>query len=194
MASPSSPVTAYIDGGIYIFESDVDIPGGSTTLNISGVGAVSIETHLTTNPSNNDLVADTLYELIYNAANDTFFLSSFVFSELSARNLEGLIEGPSGMIEAPTAKTYVLTQSARYPFTIDSIFVQTASGTLTLDVQIDGMSITGLDLISVSSTPSSETASGGNLVIAGNRITMIVSGESSPVDLSWTFKTVRVGT
>lgn len=90
MASPSSPVTSYINGGKYIFISNVDIPGGITTLNISGVGAKDVETHFTVSPSNRDLLADLVYELVWITADDVFYLSAFVSSEI-ATALEGAI-------------------------------------------------------------------------------------------------------
>jgi len=191
MSTPSSPVLSYINGGKYIFISDEDIPGGSTTLNISGVGAVQLETHLTVPPSDGDLKADTVYELVYISADDAFYLSAFVYSELTIEGLEGLIEGTDGHLESPANKTYVITQSARYTYDINSLIAKTVSGTLSAAIHINGTPITGINTLSVSSIENTGSATALNSVALGDTVTMVITSGSSPVDYAFTIKTTR---
>ena len=84
MASPSVPVTAYIDGGIYIIKSDVIVPGGATTLNISGVGAIEVARFNTTDPETGDMPADVEISFVFNAAEPQFQSIALMASEISA--------------------------------------------------------------------------------------------------------------
>jgi len=155
MATPSSPVTSYIDGGKYIFMSDVDIPGGSTTLNISGVGAVNLETHLTINPSDGDLKADTVYELVYILADNTFYLSAFVLSEVTTYNNYVIVKS---VTDFPTPSVGIITLAVDTTYFIngfvdigtneivlneDNVFMSFASTTGTLTGTTIGTLITG---------------------------------------------------
>ncbi len=84
MASPSSPVTSYIDGGIYILRLDDNVPTGATTLNISSVGEKDVVRFNTTNPIVGDMPADIEIAFIYNANEDHFQSVSLMASEISA--------------------------------------------------------------------------------------------------------------
>lgn len=103
----------------------------------------------------------------------------------------GLVEEFPGMIEAPTAKTYVLDQSAAYAYTINTLIIATVSGTITAAVKINGTNVTGISAVSVSSTPATGTASAANSVAIGDKVTLVLSSASSPVDLSFTLKVTR---
>ena len=86
-------------------------------------------------------------------------------------------------IEAPTDKTFVLDTSAPDGYTINSLKVATVSGTCTVAVQKNGVDVTGLSGVAVSSTYTTATATGNNSVVTGDKITLVVSASSSPVDL-----------
>jgi hypothetical protein len=102
-----------------------------------------------------------------------------------------LVEALTGMIETPSDKTYVIDQSAAYPYTINTLVAATASGTLTGKIQINGVDVTGISALSISSTPATGTASAANSVSVGNKVTLVVSGSSTPADLSFTMKVTR---
>jgi hypothetical protein len=98
-------------------------------------------------------------------------------------------QGPPGeiglhaFVEAPTAKTYVLALHAGVACTIDTLVAKTASGTCTINVRINGVSVTGLSAVAVSSVESSTNSSGANSVSVGDTIEFVVSSVSSPTDL-----------
>jgi hypothetical protein len=83
MASPSMPVTAYIDGGIYIIKLDDDVPTGLTTLNISGVAAAGVVRFDTTDPQAGDMPSDREMEFIYDATEGHFQSASLMASEIA---------------------------------------------------------------------------------------------------------------
>jgi hypothetical protein len=61
-----------------------------------------------------------------------------------------------------------------------------ASGTCTLNIKIDGVSVTSLNALSATSTEASTSATGANTFSAGDTIELTVSSISSAVDLSFT--------
>jgi hypothetical protein len=74
--------------------------------------------------------------------------------------------------------TIVLQLKAPYGFTIDSLDydVGSAGGSFTANVQIGSTSVTGLSAVAVSSgTSANVTASAANTVVAGNKISVIIS-------------------
>jgi hypothetical protein len=103
----------------------------------------------------------------------------------------GLVDEVTGFLEAPTDKIYVLDQSAAYAYTINTIKVATLSGTTTLAVKINGTSVTGISSVSVSSSPATGTATAANAVSIGDKVTLVLSSSSSPVDMSFTLKYTR---
>lgn len=103
----------------------------------------------------------------------------------------GLVEEFTGMIESPSAKTYILDQSAAYGYTINTLIITTVSGTITAAVKINGTSVTGISAVSVSSTPATGTGTAANTVVAGDKITLVTTSNSSSVDMSFTLKVTR---
>ena len=77
--------------------------------------------------------------------------------------------------------TYVLIGRANSAFTITSLN-RKCTGTVTLAVQINGVSITGLSAVAASSVRATATASAANVVAVGDLITIILSAGS--VDLA----------
>jgi hypothetical protein len=68
--------------------------------------------------------------------------------------------------------------------TLSTVAHKLSSGTLTLAVHIDGVVVTGLSAISVTSTKGTATSTAANAVSAGSVISITVSSAASPVDLS----------
>lgn len=88
-------------------------------------------------------------------------------------------------IEAPTAKTYTICQHATTTGTIQNLIAKLASGTCTLAVKINGVDVTGLAAVAVTSTESTTAATAANSVAVGDTITVVASSISSPADLSF---------
>jgi hypothetical protein len=66
--------------------------------------------------------------------------------------------------------------------------LKTTSGTITASIQINGVDVTGLSGLSVTSTPQSPTASGANLISVDDRVTLVLSSNSSAVGFEFTME------
>ncbi len=108
-----------------------------------------------------------------------------------SNNGPGFVEGISGTIRAPEDSTYTLIQSIPYGCTINDIRIATDGGTCTVAIQINGVDVTGLAALSVTSTPQTVSASAANVLALTNKLTMVVSATSSATNLSFTIKTTR---
>lgn len=111
----------------------------------------------------------------------------------SARtNLEVATGMLNAFVETPSNKTYVLVSSSRYAFTINSIKnLKTTSGTCTLAVQIGGTNVTSLSGLSVSSSTQNVNATGANSVAVNDRVTFVITSNSSAADLEFTIDLTR---
>lgn len=98
----------------------------------------------------------------------------------------------SGQIEAAQIKTYTLDQSAIDARTLQTIALKTLSGTATITIKIDGISITGMTNIAVSNVETVATASAFNSVAVGQTIDLVVTAVATPIDLVFTLKYIRI--
>lgn len=79
-------------------------------------------------------------------------------------------------IEAGTADTFVIVMKARAQFTIKSLVHEVDSGTLTgVSVKVDGVAVTGLSNLTVSTSETESTATSGNVVSAGQRVILEIT-------------------
>ena len=97
----------------------------------------------------------------------------------------------SGHIETAANKTYILDLKAPYAYTVNALAAKTASGTCTAKLTIDGVDVTGITALSVSSTEASATASAANAVGVDTTLALVVSANSTALDLSFTVKITR---
>lgn len=98
------------------------------------------------------------------------------------------IDGLSGEIPTPFDQTYTLILKIPMAVTINELAAKTSAGTATAKLQIDGVDITGITALSVSSSENSATASAANSMAAGTTLTLILSSTSSASNLSFTVK------
>ncbi len=105
--------------------------------------------------------------------------------------LPSFVDSINGFLEAPTDKIFTLDEKAVFAYTINSITTKLVSGTVTVAVKINGTNVTGLSAISATSVQATTTASAANSVVAGDRVTLVTSSGSSPVDLAFTLKYTR---
>ena len=103
----------------------------------------------------------------------------------------GLIEQISGHIETADDKTYVLDLKAPYAYTINSLAAKTASGTCTAKLTIDGTDVTGITALAVSSTEDFDDATAANAVSVGDTVALVISSNSTALDLQFTVKVTR---
>jgi hypothetical protein len=69
--------------------------------------------------------------------------------------------------------------------------LRTAAGTVTLALQINGVSITGVSAVAVTTTPQTVTASGSNAMAVGDRLTQVLTSASGASGLEYTLEIVR---
>lgn len=101
------------------------------------------------------------------------------------------VESYTGMIPAAADGTYTIDLSAAFSGTINTFKVITDSGTATAAVKINGTNVTGISAVSVSSVIATGTASAANAFAIGDKITLVLSSSSSPVNLAFTLKYTR---
>lgn len=97
----------------------------------------------------------------------------------------------AGELTAPGNRAYVLDLSAPYGYTITSLVVQTAAGTATCAVQINGTNVTGLSAVAASTTLATGTATAANVVASGNKVTLVVSAVAGTSELSFALRFTR---
>jgi len=80
--------------------------------------------------------------------------------------------------------TVWLAYDAPYAGTVNSLTYFTGNGSFSVAVQIDGVSVTGLSAVAVSSaTPATMNATAANTFVAGQRITAVITAATgSPTD------------
>jgi hypothetical protein len=80
--------------------------------------------------------------------------------------------------------TVWLAYDAPYAGTVDALTYFTGNGSFTANIQINGVSVTGLSAVAVSSaTPATATATAARTFTAGQRITAVITGSTgSPTD------------
>jgi hypothetical protein len=71
--------------------------------------------------------------------------------------------------------TYVLDPKASFPYTINSLVIDSLNNTGTVAVKIGGVDVTSLSAVSVTTTLSDTNASGANSVSVGNEVTLVFS-------------------
>ena len=103
----------------------------------------------------------------------------------------GLVDGIQGHIETAANKSYVLDLKAPYGYTVNALAAKTASGTCTAKLTIDGVDVTGISALSVTSTEASATASAANTVAVDTTLALVVSANATALDLTFTVKITR---
>ena len=87
-------------------------------------------------------------------------------------------------IPAGANATYVLDQYASFGYTIVDAVAKTASGSITMEVEIDATPVTGINAMAIGDTETTDTASAANVVSAGNTVVLNFTSNTSAVDLS----------
>jgi hypothetical protein len=117
-------------------------------------------------------------------------LSSADWSAFNALKVENLSLQDGGSSIAAT--TYTLELYAQYAYTINQLKIISASGTCTVAVKINGVDVTGISAVSVSSTIATANASAANIVAIGDKITLVTTSNSALTNLQASLKTTRI--
>jgi hypothetical protein len=107
-------------------------------------------------------------------------------------SIPSLIDEDQIYIQGATNKTYPIISKKIYAGTVNGIYgLKTSSGTCTVAIQINGTNVTGLSSINVTSVAQDVAASALNAMVAGDRLTIVITSASAPVDLEGTLKITR---
>lgn len=90
-----------------------------------------------------------------------------------------------GLIPTPADQVYVVDVSAAQAGRIVNLTVETDSGTLNATVLINGVAVTGLSAVAASATLATALATALNDVVAGDQITLEVTGNAAGADFAW---------
>ena len=78
----------------------------------------------------------------------------------------------------------ILVPYAIYPFTIDQLFgLKTGGGSITMDIQINGVSIPGLSGLNITTTLQNPLAANLNAVGVGDEVAAVLSNNASATNL-----------
>lgn len=87
--------------------------------------------------------------------------------------------------------THTINEYASFPFVINNAVYKTDNGDMTIDILINGVNVTGLTNLSMSTTQTSTLATANNVVNIGNRITAITSNNSDIQNAAITLNCTR---
>lgn len=114
---------------------------------------------------------------------------------VTAGFVQGLIQTKQGtlFIATPNNDTITLVAYSLFALTINQLFsLATVSGTIDLTFKINGVDVTGLTSITASSVSQDVVATANNVIAIGDKITLVLSGNSSSVDLEFTLKSTEI--
>jgi hypothetical protein len=117
-------------------------------------------------------------------------VTSAIQTQINALKVENLSLQDGGSSIAAT--TYTLELYAQYAYTINQLKIISASGTCTVAVKINGVDVTGISAVSVSSTIATANASAANTVAIGDKITLVTTSNSALTNLQASLKTTRI--
>lgn len=89
-------------------------------------------------------------------------------------------------------QTIYADPEALFAYTINSVQgAATSSGSITLAVKINGVDVTGLSAVSITSTPADTNATAANTVAVGDVVTWVFTSNSAATDLRFNMKITR---
>lgn len=113
-------------------------------------------------------------------------VSPAVFQKIPVGAIQKISTYGSFFATSPTVKNIPLFTATRLTTINELRGIKTASGTATLSIQINGVNVTGLSNLSITSSSQNFTATGGNIVSVGTRVTVNITAVSSAADLEFT--------
>jgi hypothetical protein len=87
--------------------------------------------------------------------------------------------------------TYPLDVAATFPYTINSLVMDSLNNNATATVQIDGVTVTGLSNRSITTTISTSTATAANVVSVGQVVTLVLTNIGTTANLVGKLRVTR---
>ena len=97
----------------------------------------------------------------------------------------------NGLIRVGADDTLTMIQNSYVQYTIDEITIQSASGTATYSIEIDGVPVTGLSAISVTSSENTVVATALNFATVGDKVTLVRTADATALDVAFSIKLTR---
>lgn len=101
------------------------------------------------------------------------------------------VEVFSGVIKYAANATYTIDTSAAFGYTVNTIIIESDSGTVTAALKIGATAITGISAVSVTTSAATGTATAANVVSVGNRLILVLSSNADARSVKFTIKYTR---
>lgn len=168
-----------ITSGIITFEVDDTFTNGTPS---SGLGMIYRPT--------------TNYGLQVSNSGISAFLNSVARNEAMITADANIIGGNpnesiDAFIESPANKDYTLVYEAKFAFDVAQMDIVTNSGMLEASLQINGVDITGMASLFVTSTNLNATPSGSASLVAGDELILSIANVASALDLQVSIEFTR---
>lgn len=96
------------------------------------------------------------------------------------------------VVKQVVAETIPLDSSAFFDYIVNGLrALQLAAGTCELTIRKNGVAITGLSALAVSTTPANPNATAGNSIAAGDSLDMVVANPAGASNLQFTLAATR---
>ena len=107
-------------------------------------------------------------------------------------DLTGLTGQAQNYLDPPANGTLPLLSKAAFAHTITGVKgLKVTAGTCTIGVQINGVGVTGLASLAVTTTSQDATATALNAVAAGDAVTLVISAVSGATGLQFVGTSTR---
>lgn len=138
--------------------------------------------------TNNNGIVDSAESISGNPTSLQYYGTSTSGTTKGFYDFPNLIDFISGQIELAFVKTYTLDYSAKRAYTIKNISIVASSGSATVSLQINGVNVTGLSNLSISTTPVNATATANNIVSINNKVDLVITANSNASDIVFTIE------
>lgn len=165
--------------------------GGGTVTSVSAGRNLTASTNPIIATGEIDLAANIKVANVTVSALSTGFVISNASGALSS---EALTISKEFFLSTGANATYPLDTAAGFAYTISKVKgAQCSNGNITADIQVLGSAVTGLSSISITTNSSAadSTASGGNTVAVGNRVTVVFTSNSAATNIEFTLVATR---
>lgn len=114
-------------------------------------------------------------------------------SNISMASISGssFVENIDYYIENGSNSDVIIRQYCWYPFTLESVAIKTVIGSITANVRKNGVSVVGIDNISVSPTISLASSSSNNTFAVGDYLDIDFTNNSAASGISISIKIVK---